>query len=425
MPPKITKVRWSAQNVPWGLSFNEKTGTFSGTPEDIGEYTVPVTVETNYGKDTKDVKIIVEPPLCDVYAIGTKAVTWAESGEADSDGFYKLSMPKANKLVAHYEGFGAITADKKYYCCGVTSLTTVNESLQKFDPPTFIITNKPYLFNTTGPSSPLTRVIVGSWYTSSYTGGSSSSTRTTSQAKWILTWAGNFGRGSCATSGTLKNTTVTVQGKSQSSTTVSPSASTGYLVTNTTGTTEDIKNDEIGDGFCVFGDSSILATSSPVNDLLYRTGNFVCIGGSFIALPEKCVKKFYPTQPFVCLAASGILYKYTTSGVIPVSCQYGKIKNAWGYGENAFFIHTEDNVLYQYNKESTDWDSLGAFDIKKLEVQNASYAWLITNDGELYHKGTAITGLFDEAHDTFTRIFPSLIFKDFTFGGNTLTVLRE
>ena len=54
MPPKITRVRWSASSIPWGLTFNEQTGTFSGTPEDVGEYTVPVTVETNYGKDTKD-----------------------------------------------------------------------------------------------------------------------------------------------------------------------------------------------------------------------------------------------------------------------------------------------------------------------------------------------------------------------------------
>lgn len=58
MPPKITRVRWSAQNLPWGISFNEKNGTFSGTPEDVGEYIVPVTVETNYGKDTKDVIIL-------------------------------------------------------------------------------------------------------------------------------------------------------------------------------------------------------------------------------------------------------------------------------------------------------------------------------------------------------------------------------
>ena len=59
MPPKITRVRWSASSIPWGVSFNEETGIFSGTPDDAGEYIVPVTVETNYGKDTKDVIISV------------------------------------------------------------------------------------------------------------------------------------------------------------------------------------------------------------------------------------------------------------------------------------------------------------------------------------------------------------------------------
>ena len=47
MPPKITQVRWSAQNIPYGMVFSEVTGVFSGKPEVAGEYTVPVTVETN------------------------------------------------------------------------------------------------------------------------------------------------------------------------------------------------------------------------------------------------------------------------------------------------------------------------------------------------------------------------------------------
>ena len=46
--------------MPWGVSFDEQTGTFSGTPDTAGEYTVPVTVETNYGRDTKDVLVKVK-----------------------------------------------------------------------------------------------------------------------------------------------------------------------------------------------------------------------------------------------------------------------------------------------------------------------------------------------------------------------------
>ena len=57
MPKNITSVVWSASNLPSGLSFDTATGTFSGTPTVAGEYTVPVTVRTNYGEDTKDVVI--------------------------------------------------------------------------------------------------------------------------------------------------------------------------------------------------------------------------------------------------------------------------------------------------------------------------------------------------------------------------------
>ena len=62
MPKKVTKVKWSASELPWGVSFNEATGTFSGIPEDFGEYIVPVTVQTNYGKDSKNVLMNVKNP---------------------------------------------------------------------------------------------------------------------------------------------------------------------------------------------------------------------------------------------------------------------------------------------------------------------------------------------------------------------------
>lgn len=60
MPKNITSVVWSASNLPSGLSFDTATGTFSGTPTTAGEYTVPVTVRTNYGEDTKNVVISVK-----------------------------------------------------------------------------------------------------------------------------------------------------------------------------------------------------------------------------------------------------------------------------------------------------------------------------------------------------------------------------
>ena len=115
MPKNITSVEWSATGVPSGVSFNTQTGTFSGTPEAEGTYTVPVHVETNYGEDTKDVVIEIESAY-PVYAIGARAHTWSEGAEADSYGFRKLNMPKATRLFDLYGGFAATTPDGMYVC---------------------------------------------------------------------------------------------------------------------------------------------------------------------------------------------------------------------------------------------------------------------------------------------------------------------
>ena len=61
MPPRITNVKWRCNGwLPEGILFDENTGTFTGTPHEVGEYTLPITVRTNYGEDTKDVVLVVE-----------------------------------------------------------------------------------------------------------------------------------------------------------------------------------------------------------------------------------------------------------------------------------------------------------------------------------------------------------------------------
>ena len=60
MPKNITSVEWQALDIPPGLAFDQATGTFTGTPGEAGDFTVPVTVTTNYGTDTKDVMITIE-----------------------------------------------------------------------------------------------------------------------------------------------------------------------------------------------------------------------------------------------------------------------------------------------------------------------------------------------------------------------------
>ena len=63
MAKNITSVKWEATGLPAGLSINADTGVISGTPNvQPGEYTATIKVTTNYGSDTKTIKIIVAIP---------------------------------------------------------------------------------------------------------------------------------------------------------------------------------------------------------------------------------------------------------------------------------------------------------------------------------------------------------------------------
>ena len=118
MEKNITRVTWSAKNIPSGLSFNTSTGTFTGQLDAEGEYIVPVKVETNYGEDEKDVKIVVEGGSYPVYAIGGYAANWSQNATANDRGFRKLPMPKAKQLVSLYQAFGAKISIGKWYIGG-------------------------------------------------------------------------------------------------------------------------------------------------------------------------------------------------------------------------------------------------------------------------------------------------------------------
>ena len=108
---------------------------------------------------------------------------------------------------------------------------------------------------------------------------------------------------------------------------------------------------------------------------------------------------------------------------------HGEIKDAW-YGQ---YVWTTMNQIYELKSMTYsvsqgwvyNWELFGEIaDIKKFEAVG-NQVFILTNDGRLYHKGSAITGLFDEAHETLTHVFPNITFQDFTFGSNTLTVLKE
>ncbi len=59
----ITFIHWYAEGLPAGLTIDKFTGVISGTPTvEMGTYSVYVTVETNYGADSKYITINVEAP---------------------------------------------------------------------------------------------------------------------------------------------------------------------------------------------------------------------------------------------------------------------------------------------------------------------------------------------------------------------------
>lgn len=132
-------------------------------------------------------------------------------------------------------------------------------------------------------------------------------------------------------------------------------------------------------------------------------------------------KVFQYTNCFTYLSVDGYLDNN------PNNFPHGTIKDAWVCNETAC-VQTMDNQLYQYTKKTKTWELLGTYDMKKIEISPSACIFILTNDGKLYYKGSAIKGLIDIAHETLTQIFPELTFMDFTFNGNTLptlAVLRE
>ena len=118
MTRNITRVQWSATELPWGIKFDETNGILSVTPTDVGEYIVSVKVKTNYGSDMKDVEIVVVHAgehAGKVYAIGADAERWSNNAAPDMYGFRELPIPRCTKLVRIPTGFAAKTISGSWY----------------------------------------------------------------------------------------------------------------------------------------------------------------------------------------------------------------------------------------------------------------------------------------------------------------------
>ena len=123
MSKNITFSSWYADNLPNGISFDANGGVFSGSPNVTpGEYLVPVSVSTNYGSDSKDIRFIVDETANPVYAIGAMAAQWSNNSQPDSYGFRKLNIPNASRVNSIPAGFAAKCSGGKWYIGSSSSL---------------------------------------------------------------------------------------------------------------------------------------------------------------------------------------------------------------------------------------------------------------------------------------------------------------
>ncbi|MBQ7220793.1 MAG: putative Ig domain-containing protein [Synergistaceae bacterium] len=404
MPTKqITSVVWSCGALPAGVSFNTATGTFSGTPEVEGEYIVPVTVTTNYGTDMKNVTLSVAEPEVEedgeygpVYAIGTKAKTWSGNAEADADGFRKLNMPDACRLVKLCTGFAAKTDSLQWYVCG----TTIHGSSSAHP--------KPYGVTGLSPSVPVQFPVEdvvdmsSGWYrvTSSVSGSYYFAYLTSDHVSHVVLLM-------------TANSAITSVGNIKK---LSSGYGAGVMTIDNTGATRY-------ENATVRGQLAVGVSPSQVKKLL-ATGMYS--------------KPRMPTY----ITTSGYLYK----GAERVDFGGGKIRNIWGYphGEKQhLFAVTEDNQLYAMGENTyhslgldgtetrTELELVGEWDVKTIAQGSTMDTFLLTNDGKLYHSGAAMS-VYDiskivSTHESFTHIYPDKRFIDIAMYSSTtlVAILKE
>ena len=411
--------------MPWGMSFNETTGTFTGTPTETGEYVVPVRVQTNYGQDQKDVYIVVENPASPVYAIGAQAATWSENAEPDAYGFRMLPMPNAHKLTSNSGGFLAMTAGSVPYCCGTYNV------LNRYG---FSDANQMFVKNNGVPLN-LTINDTGKSTGTSFTGveriitGTVSHTLTANNQIWttrrVFVW---HLKPSIHTDGNVYYSLVAWYGSGICHTqhTDGSYPGTNYLSGYAKRANEDWG---LGDGGLLFSENLSLSGSSfaflsnfGTRQVTVRHSRGDSTTGEVVSLTTtelgyKALKYFGIGAIFKCLSEDKLLDNDAGNFTI------GIIRDAWVHMQRAYVL-TDNNNLYE--RQSTGaWNLQGNYDVKKLLMPAVDYTLMLTRDGRLYHKGTAIEGV-TEAHDVFTHIYPDCNFYDMAYdGSNTLTVIRK
>lgn len=398
MEKKITRVRWRAENVPWGMDFDERTGIFSGTPEETGEFIVPVTIETNYGKDTRNVKIIVTSPYKINVISGRRA--WVQDypkgiyPEPDIDGFYPVSKNIPSNFsnvtaISNYPyGFRAYTQSGDIYGCGLTGV--VNGSLSS----SFDIWNVVTGINEI-TSSDYIRCVGFKQHRNS---------------------SPNYHRlGSCAM--------LTADGKMTIKHIVFHEVETSSYKTEKI--FEDIggvsiENLPVLDIGTYDGGIRWLSEDGTQDCYIQYNSNNCWYNTTATLITRdlgyRAIKLISPA-PFNFLSEDKLLDNN------PDNFTHGTIKDVWGYGE-LMYVQTTENQLYEYISDTNTWNFLGIYDVKKIEVPNEKYMFMLTNDGKLFHKGKIVSSINEivnksvniaTPNEILTHIFPTQHITDFTF----------
>ena len=361
----------------------------------------------------------ISSPPGPVYAIGAKAETWSENAEPDEYGFRKLNIPDTCKLLNHYDGFGAKTINNEYYCCGVTDVqqrqVAVTQTLVYADTPTELEDVEGVrVFHMFSQKS-------GSMY-------SDVSAQTQSLEVYGIA-------------------------KKKSNGTIFFKIGYPYLVQQYSSNPTNRAWLTVGQQFEFSVSGKLVSTFVPApaniedttislsdngESVFYFNHNAKEAAVSLKKIGFKAIKVFSPF-PF---ASYGRWYSYAPIVQYlsedklldndPSKFTLGTVRDVWVYQLKAYVL-TEERKLYEATVAQGgttsasyiyDWGLQGKFDVKKFEMPSKELAFMLTRDGKLYHKGSAVANIA-EAHESFTQIFPECYFHDFTFGANTLTVIKE
>ena len=373
MPKIITDVSWSATGLPYGVEIDKNTGTFTGTPIDVGVYTVPVTVKTNYGTDTKNLSVSVTSP----YMLYTNNGTWSGGATITEDGLYPLDIYEFVKLYDWPEGFKAVTASGAGYGCGLKNSWYDN------------ITPGFWQYDETVTSTTSNRVACG--YLSVKASSSGASTN-----GFVILYLDSDG-------------------------TLSLSASTYFLVylNGSSPKTYSGKFNGINlDSYrakCLIPHLGWLSEdgSTIYNISLKVTKNDT----TSIAKNDHIVQATLTSKSLGFNAIKVIGHSkagYLSEDYYLDNDPSRMIKDAWGCIACCDVL-TIDNQLYELvddgSETDIDWSLLGTYDVKKMSAADP-YSFMLTSDGELYQ--ITVPFMRDVLDgDYLTRLYPERYIVDF------------